>query len=83
MWGLVSSPSQEEEEEEEISISGVSVVLWVGCGWWGHEKRMVGMGGKKKSINQRRRRKSVMIFTRDFLDKKYAQEGHMYLPRRH
>jgi hypothetical protein len=30
---------------------GVSVVVWVVCGWWGHEKRMVGMGGKKKSIN--------------------------------
>jgi hypothetical protein len=25
----------------------------------------------------------VMIFTRDFLDKKYAQEDHIYLPRRH
>jgi hypothetical protein len=49
---LVSSPSQEEEEEEEETsvILGVSVVVWVGCGWWGHEKRMVGMGGGGKNL---------------------------------
>jgi len=45
-WFLhqVSRRRRRRKKRRPVFLS-VSVVVWVGCRWWGHEKRMVGIGG--------------------------------------